>query len=313
MSNADPFLPETADEEWEEFVVPEDRSGDRLDRVLVGLIPGMGRKLAARLCDERHVLQNGFPAKKSTLLTGGTRLQVRISAWGEAQPAPDVPLDIRLEREDLVVAFKPAGLPTSAVVGRETQTLAGALLARYPEMRDIGYSRREPGVLHRLDHFTSGLVVAARSQPAFEKLRAALSSGSWKKTYLALVAPGIVESEGTILAALIPDTRSRKRVAVTNANAGQGRPSRTDYKLLRSSSTCDLVEISVGKAYRHQIRAHFASIGAPLLGDELYGGPTTRLSPRHALHASYIAWAEGSDAFEVEAPLPADLSSLLEE
>lgn len=313
MSKSDPLIPEAVDEEWEEFVVPVHLDGSRLDRVLVALIPGVGRKLATRLCDERHVLRDGSPAKKSALLASGVRLQVRISAWGEAKPAPDVPLDIRLEREDLVVAFKPAGLSTSAVVGRETQTLAGALLARYPEMRDVGYSRREPGVLHRLDHFTSGLVVAARTQPAFEKLRAGLSSGRWTKTYLALVAPGVVASEGAIEAALLPDPRNRKRVVVHEGNFGEGRASRTDYKRLRTSPTCDLVEISVSKAYRHQIRAHFASIGAPLLGDELYGGPTTRLSPRHALHASYIAWAEGNESFAVEAPLPADLSTLLEE
>lgn len=300
------------DDEWEEFVVPEEKDGDRVDRILATLIPGVGRKLAARLCDERHVLVGGYPAKKSTLLSRSTLLQVRISAWGEARPAPELPLEILLEREDLVVANKPPGLSTSALVGRETQTLAGALLARYPEMRDVGYSRRDPGVLHRLDHFTSGLVVAARTQSAFLRLRAALNSGNWTKKYLALVTPGVVSSAGVIEAALLPDPRNKKRVVVTSS-VEEGRPSRTEYRRLKTSPACDLVEISVHKAYRHQIRAHFASISAPLLGDVLYGGPPTRLSPRHALHASYIAWTEGSDSFEVEAPLPLDLSSLLED
>lgn len=301
------------DDEWEEFVVPEELDGYRLDRILADLIPGVGRKLAARLCDDRHVLSRGFPAKKSTVLDSGALIQVRISAWGEAKPAPDIPLDIRLEREDLVVAYKPPGLSTSAVVGREARTLAGALLARYPEMRDVGYGRREPGVLHRLDHFTSGLVVAARTQPAFERLRASLASGNWTKKYLALVAPGIVLGEGVIEAALVPDPRNRKRVVVVPSPVGEGRQSPTGYRRVKTAASCDLVEISVHKAYRHQIRAHFSSIGAPLLGDELYGGPPTRISPRHALHASYIAWAEESDSLEVEAPLPPDLSSLLDD
>lgn len=299
-------------DEWEELVVPEELDGERLDRILVSLLPGVGRKLAARICDERHVLLGGSPAKKSVALASGTRLEIRISAWGEAQPAPEVALDVRLVRDDLVVVLKPAGLSTCAVVGSESGTLAGALLARYPEMREVGYSRREPGILHRLDHFTSGLVVAARTQATFDKLRAALSSGEWTKRYLALVAPGIVEHEGVIEASLAPDPKNRKRV-LAHASLDEGRPSRTTYRLVRSTPHSDLVEITVDKAYRHQIRAHFASIGAPLLGDELYGGAPTRLSPRHALHASYIAWAAGSDSFEVEAPLPEDLSALLEE
>lgn len=302
----------SVNDEWEEFIVPDALGGERLDRILVSIIPGMGRKLAARLCDEHHVLLGGSPAKKSLALGSGTRLEVRISAWGEARPAPEVELDVRLERDDVVVVAKPAGLSTSAVVGSEGGTLAGALLARYPEMRDVGYSRREPGILHRLDHFTSGLIVAARTQPAFDKLRTALSHGEWTKRYLALVPAGVVKSAGVIDAALAPDPKNKRKVMAI-ASGEEGRPSRTTYRLVRSTRHCDLIEITVDKAYRHQIRAHFASVGAPLLGDELYGGPPTRLSPRHALHASYIAWAADRDSFEVEAPLPEDLSALLDE
>jgi 23S rRNA pseudouridine1911/1915/1917 synthase len=186
-------------------------------------------------------------------------------------------------------------------------------LARYPEMQGVGYGSREPGVLHRLDHHTSGLIVAARSQQAFERLRASLSAGHWTKRYLALVAPGVVSSEGIIETALAPDPRNNKKVVVVSAISGKGRPSRTEYRRLRSTANCDLIEISVDRAYRHQIRAHFASVEAPLLGDDLYGGRPTSLSPRHALHASYIACATGTDSFEVEASLPADLASLLGE
>src|SRR5690606_31901239 len=113
--------------------------------------------------DRGDVLVDDRPAKKSWLLSSNSRVLVKMAAWGEAKPAPHVPLEVRWESSEFVIVEKPAGLSTCAIVSAESNTLAGALLARYPEMRDVGYSRREPGVLHRLDHFTSGLIVAART------------------------------------------------------------------------------------------------------------------------------------------------------
>jgi len=296
-------------EEWIGFHVSENDAASRVDRLVAHAIPDVGRKLAARLCEDGHVLIDGSYAKKGMLARAGQTIQVRISAWGEALPAPDLPLNIILERDDLVVVSKDPGVPTGALVGKESGTLAGALLARYPEMRDVGYSRREPGVLHRLDNFTSGLIVAARNPETFSALRDELSRGSWKKKYLALVETMTLEDHGTIEAALAPHVKNRQMVIAVDGSISKGK---SEFTVLQRGKSCDLVEVKVSSAYRHQVRAHLAYVGAPLLGDTLYGGRATRLAPRHALHASYIACsADGVPAFEVETPLPGDLSALL--
>lgn len=300
------------EDDWEDVNIPAEYVGTRLDRALASLLPGVGRKLAAQLCDRGDVLFDDRPAKKSWILTDDSRVVVKMAPWGEAKPAPHLHLEVRWESPEFVIVEKPAGLSTCAIVSAESDTLAGALLARYPEMRDVGYSRREPGVLHRLDHFTSGLVVAARTKNAFSELHTSMLSGKWEKKYLALVAPGVLPEEGTIELSLMPDPRNRRRVIEARPEDA-GHPCHTKYRLIRRTARCDLFEVSAKRAYRHQIRAHFALLGAPLLGDEIYRGADSPMSPRHALHASYIACAMGTDLVEVESPLPLDLSRLLEE
>ncbi len=312
VSGDAPLADEAHEGTWQDVPIPQEYLGGRLDRALSALLPGVGRKLAGQLCDSGDVRVNHRPAKKSLVLSPSARVTVRVAAWGEAKPAPHVPLDVRWESPDLVIVEKPAGLSTCAIVGSETETLAGALLARYPEMQTIGYSRREPGVLHRLDRYTSGLVVAARTKESFAALCGSLKSGMWTKKYLALVGTGTVGDEGVIGVSLRTDPTNKRRVI--EAKPGQaGHPCRTEYRAIRRTPRCDLLEVSVKRAYRHQIRAHLSLVGAPLLGDEVYRGPQTSLSPRHALHASYIACATGAGLVEVESPLPADLSRLLEE
>lgn len=300
-------------EDWILLSVREEAEGKRLDRFLVEQLPGVGRKLASRLCEQGDVWLSGRRAKKSTLLPPRGEVVVRPGPWGRALPAPEVSFGTILETPDLVVAEKPPGLPSAALVNQESGTMAGALLARYPEMAGVGFSPREPGIIHRLDNDTSGLLLAARNQSTFVALRDALSSGQIQKKYLALVPPGTLpEDEGVIELALRTDERNRRRVTAVPAQGGY--PATTKFRVLERGRACDLVEAAANSAFRHQVRVHLASRGAPLLGDVLYGGDPALLPTRHALHASYIAGAaKGVPDFSAESPLPEELRALLSE
>lgn len=218
-------------------------------------------------------------------------------------PEPDAPLRVSRETEAWVIVDKPAGQACAPVAAGETGTLAQALLGHYPEMAGVGYGLREPGLVHRLDNDTSGLVWAARSEQAFVRARAALARGEVDKRYL-LVCGGELDDEGSIEAAVRTEGPT-VRVDET------GRPATTGYRVLRRMGDRCLVEASASPAVRHQVRVHFAHVGAPLLGDLRYGGRAG--PPRHALHASRIAWTGDAEVagFEVESELPDDLSALL--
>jgi 23S rRNA pseudouridine1911/1915/1917 synthase len=225
-------------------------------------------------------------------------------------------LDLVLVRGDLVIVNKPAGVPTAALRDNHTGALAGAVLAAFPEMRDVGFGPLEPGLVHRLDTFTSGLVIFARSANSFDNLRRALISGGLIKRYLAVVASTETPDKGSIDANLEPHPKSRRKVLVSPPDSRHGRPASIEFRTLQSTSRRALLEVSVGPAYRHQIRALLGFVGWPVVGDELYGAPPcSEVAPqRHALHASYIR-CEGKtiEPFEVSSRLPTDMSSLLGE
>ena len=280
----------------------------RMDVWLKENILSFSRKTAQRHCDQGRVRQGGQVVKKSTLVEPGARVEVELEADDAARAAPDVSLEIAFENEDLVVVNKPAHLPCAALVGRTQGTLAGALIHRYPQMIGVGYGRRDPGLLHRLDTETSGLVVAAKSQSAFDKLRQALVRHEWDKRYLAVVDSGRLADSGECHLPLGPHPKNKRAVQV---DLQRGRACSSSYRILSRGSSVDLVEVVAKTAYRHQVRAHMAALGAPLLGDLTYGGRPAGLAPRHALHASYIAIpTAGLEA--VTCPLPEDMRALLD-
>jgi 23S rRNA pseudouridine1911/1915/1917 synthase len=235
-----------------------------------------------------------------------------------ATPDAEAPLSVVLERTDLVVADKPAGQPCAPLRPGETGTLANALVARYPEMAALGFRPSEPGLCHRLDNDTSGLVLAARSAQSFERLIQAIRAGAMQKRYLLICPQRGLPDRGCIDVPLRPHPRDRRRVvpAETDAavGAGRGRPARTPFRVLARRAGLALVEARVSRALRHQIRAHFASIGHPLVGDRIYRSDRTELG-RHALHASQIRFGgdDQVEPFEVRSALPADLRGLLGE
>ncbi len=298
------------------FSVPEADAGERLDKLLVlrGIV--RGRRQAARLFSTGAVRVNGRRVAKAHAVGPGDDVVVEYDAGdAHARPEPGAPLRVVLERPELVVVDKPAGQPTAPLSGLELGTLANALVGRYPEMQGVGYGPLEPGLLHRLDTQTSGVVLAARRPDVFEVLRTALVQGSIVKRYLALVSGTGLAPEGDVTRPLRPHPTDRRRVVVCERPeaATAARAASTRWRVVERYADFTLVELLASRAYRHQIRVHLASLGCPLVGDQLYGAPPDpRLGTRHALHASTIAWPGKAEigGFEAEVPLPPDLAAL---
>jgi len=299
------------------FTVPTERAGQRLDKLVVAETE-LGRRRVSELFADGRVTIRGRVATKGESARADD--EVTVALRGDDRPSPEsqLALEVRLETEHFVIVAKPAGQPSAPLRG-EPGTLAGALLGRYPEMANVGHSPREPGIVHRLDTFTSGLMIAARSKDAFSRLHQALRAGALVKKYLAVVANTDLPEGGVIDSAIAPDRRNPRRVLVGETAAlrsgkNRARAAVTRWRVKQRTGEWALLEVDVSRALRHQIRAHLASLGHPIAGDQVYGGPPAPvLGERHALHASYVAWAgdETIDAFAVEEPLPPDLASLM--
>jgi 23S rRNA pseudouridine1911/1915/1917 synthase len=294
------------------FVVRPEDSGQRLDR-WIALRAGVGRRKARELCDGGFVTLDGRRGRPADTLAPGSLVELEVKS-DQAEPDPNAALDVRFETNAVVVVHKPAGQPTAPLRPFELGTLANALVARYPEMKSIGKRLREPGLVHRLDTQTSGLVVACRTADAFLRLDRALSNGKLEKRYLAIAESVSLADEGFIDSALAPDPRRRGRVVTAeSARSRYARSSHTRYRIVERRGSLVLIELGMQRGFRHQIRAHLAALGAPLVGDRLYGGrPWPEQPERHALHASYVAWAgDGTLAgFEVDADMPPDMREL---
>lgn len=293
--------------------------GSRLDKALVTLLPGASRAKVKRAIDEGQVRVNGRRAAKGALVKSGDVLSVasELDAAPDCTPTPDAPLDVRFETEKLVVVYKPAKTPTAPLRAGEIGTLANALLGRYPSMAGVGFSAREPGLLHRLDNDTSGLLVAAKDSDSFAALRDAMHAGHVEKHYLLLCAEAELADSGTISFPLANHPKDQKRVMACihprDVMRNEPRPATTEYEVVRRVGAHALVRAKASMALRHQIRVHFAAIEHPLYGDVLYGGAPLPGLERHALHAERLrhAHADAALSFDVSAELPADLQAVL--
>lgn len=298
-------------------IAPGD-AGERLDVVVVRALKGSaGRARVRDLFESGAVLVQGRVATKGWRARPGDVLTVRLESLGaSAVPEPDAALDVRLERDDLVVVYKNAGQATAPIHPGEVGTLANALVARYPEMAGVGYGPREPGILHRLDTDTSGLVLAARAARSFDLLSRALRGGTLRKEYLLICElAGLADSGVIDIPIGVEGKQSRRVIACIRAEEVRRcnpRPARTSYRIHEQHGRWALVLAEAPKAVRHQLRAHFAAIDHPLAGDALYGGDTGAIG-RHALHAHAIAWdgKSGFEPFEVRSDLPDDMATVL--
>jgi 23S rRNA pseudouridine1911/1915/1917 synthase len=309
-----------------ELVVPESLDGVRLDKAITELLPELSRARVKRAIELGAVRVNGRRQPKGGIVATKDVILIDIAQVADAPAVatPGAPLRVVLETAQIIVVDKPAGQPTAPLRPGETGTLVNALLGQYPELVPdglggfIGHSPREPGIIHRLDTETSGVVVAARTAEAFTTLKTALKEGRLDKRYLLLCAEQGLPDEGTIEFPLANHPKDQRRVQACihprDVMRYEPRPACTRYKVLQRSGTWALVEAKVDKALRHQIRAHFSAIDHPLAGDELYGGPVIRALGRHALHAASVAYGGGSgiDAFEASVPLPKDIAIILE-
>ncbi len=289
-----------------------DEAGERLDRYLVRALPDVSRSQVQRWIRQGRVTLDGEAARPGTPVRPGMRVTVQIPPppSDEVPPQP-IPLDVVYEDDDLLVVNKPAGMVVHPAHGHRQGTLVNALLARYPGLA-VGDAGR-PGIVHRLDKDTSGLVVVAKTEAALAHLRAQFKSRQVQKTYLVLVHGRPPTPEGIIEAPVGRDPRQRQRMAVVPG----GRAARTRYRLLEDLGDYSLLAVWPETGRTHQIRVHLAWLGVPVAGDRVYGRgrrAVRRLGlARQFLHAWRLAFERpgGRGRLELEAPLPADLQEVL--
>ncbi len=324
--------------------VSSEAKGQRLDQFLVAQLEGVSRSRVQLLIDQGDVLVNGLREKASLKLRGGEQIDVT----GEPHPAPlkaaaeDIPLDVVYEDADLAVINKPAGMMVHAGSGqsedaRSRGTLVNALLFRFKALSATGGDLR-PGIVHRLDKDTSGLIVVAKNDRTHAALAEMFSSRQIKKTYIALVQGALERPKGTINASVGRDPLRRTRM--TAKPLGDARTAVTHYEVVRRLANrfgkFTLIKIRIETGRTHQIRVHMASIGHPVVGDTLYGGAgqlTDQLASqaatskaarrkseperlklgRNFLHAAQLEFPHPRTGklLQLEAPLPAELETFL--
>lgn len=296
--------------------VPTALAGERLDRA-VALLTGLARAEAARLVDAGRVrVGNEVVTVRSRRLRAGEVVEVDLpEAAGAAEPAPDpsVVVPVVHADRDVIVVDKPAGLVVHPGAGHRTGTLVQGLLARFPELAGVGDPSR-PGIVHRLDRGTSGLLVVARSQRAYALLTRQLAARRVERRYQALVRGHMPAPAGVIDAPIGRSVRDRARMAVS---AG-GRTARTHYEVAAAfgePEPLSLIVCRLETGRTHQIRVHLAAVGHPVVGDERYGG-RTRAVPldRPFLHAAELGFEHPATGEQVRfsAALPADLQAVLD-
>ena len=304
-----------------EVTVTVELNGARLDKAIVALVEGASRARVKRAIEEGTVSVNGRIIAKGGVVKEGDRILVDPELGSVATPCiaePDAPLNVRYESPKLLIVDKPAGQPTAPIRSDETGTLANAIAGHHPELVGIGYSPREPGIVHRLDNETSGVVVVARDAKSFELLRDALQFEKLGKEYLLVCASENLPDQGTIEYPITNHPKDTRRVYPCihprDVMRYAPRPATTSYRVERRVGPWALVRAEAARAVRHQLRAHFAAIEHPLAGDVLYGGVAVPGLERHALHAARISYDGGGDAalaFDVSSPLPDDMAKLV--
>jgi 23S rRNA pseudouridine1911/1915/1917 synthase len=297
-----------------EFVVSADEAGTRLD-AFVAAHAGVSRAAAARSISEGSVRVDGKPASKSLRVLNGMSIAVSLrESDDEAGPKPeDIPVRIVYEDEQLLVVSKPAGLVVHPAPGHASATLVNALLAR-DGAAPAGGDALRPGIVHRLDAGTSGLMIVAKDEPTHAALTEALAARAVSRVYLALV-DGVPDTDtATIDAPIGRSPRDRKKMAVV---AG-GRPAVTEIKVLEKQGETALVEARPVTGRTHQIRVHLKAAGHPVVGDSVYGRNRKLAAAlgldRLFLHAARLSFEHPSTGarIELEDPLPADLQAALE-
>jgi 23S rRNA pseudouridine1911/1915/1917 synthase len=331
--------------------VPDDAAGQRLDAWLVTQLEGVSRARVQLLLTQHSVLVNGEPAKRSLRLEGGEQIEVlREPVLPPLRAVPEeIPLTIVYEDDDLSVIDKPAGMLVHAGAGardesdedgepvvdsRNTGTLVNALLHHYQQLSTAGGELR-PGIVHRLDRQTSGLIIVARNDAAHLKLSEMFAERKLRKTYLALVHGEVEKANGTINAPIGRDMIRRTRMTTRRTSGNRSAIShyKVEQRLTTRFGKFTLLKVRIETGRTHQIRVHLSSIGHSIVGDTLYGAPQviradaeqkvmkksrrraldTLSLDRNFLHAAELVFAHPRTGAQIElsSPLPPELADLL--
>ena len=283
----------------------------RLDTFLTAHLRAHSRSHIKALIETGHITVDGGTAKPALHLRRGQRVEVVVPPSPPATVAPeDISLPVVFEDEHLLVINKPPALTVHPGAGRPSGTLVNAVLARVPGLARVG-SRQRPGIVHRLDKDTTGLLVVAKTSVAYASLSSQVARRTVNRTYLALVHGVLPHEERTITAPIGRHPRHRTRMAVVP----RGREAITRYRVLERLARYTLVEAHLVTGRTHQIRVHFAHIGHPVAGDPVYAGRPDELGiGRQALHAHRLQFVHPASGKEMafEAPPPADFTAAVE-
>ena len=284
--------------------------GERLDRFLAAHLLHLSRARLQGLVRKGWVTVNGLAGKPALILKRGDQVQVAVPPLEPVElTAEEIPLEVVYQDADLMIVDKPAGLPVHPGAGHPRHTLVNALLALCDDLSGIGGELR-PGIVHRLDKDTSGLMIVAKKDAVHQQLAQQLKERTITKRYLALVVGTPHPPEGVVDAPLARDPVHRKRMAVVP----QGREAMTRYRVQEVLGEFSLLEVSPVTGRTHQIRVHLASIGHPIAGDGLYTRRRVPFVERQFLHACYLGFEHPTTGTPMEftSGLPADLQQALE-
>lgn len=293
-----------------DLTVPKLYDPKRFDAYLTEALAGrISRSQAKAGIEKAAVLLNGKPARARDLVREGDRIQGELVSEEKWPLEPEnIPLKVIYEDDSLIVIDKPVGLVVHPGAGNKKGTLVHALLGRNSRLSSVGEAQR-PGIVHRLDKDTSGVIVVAKDNIAHRKLQSQFASHSLSKTYLALVKGRLDYEEGRLEQAIARDPKVRQKMAVSREDSA--RPAQTLYKVLKRYKYATLVQVQLITGRTHQIRVHMQHLGHPVVGDVLYG---TGNAPRLALHASKIEFLHPKTGkmMKFESPMPAEMKAMVE-
>ena len=300
--------------------ITEEQSGLRLDSILAAAA-GLSRSAAAKLIAAGLVTLCGRTADKNDRPAAGEELCYELPTPREVETvAQDIPLDVVYEDGDLLVINKPCGMVVHPAAGNEEGTLVNALLYHCGDGLSGINGEKRPGIVHRIDKDTSGLLAVAKNDAAHRSLAAQLEDHSMHRTYYALVNGGFSQDEGTVDLPIGRHPRDRKKMAVLRAGEGHSRRAVTHYRVLRRFGRVTYLRLQLETGRTHQIRVHMSHLGHPLLGDTVYGGGHTPFEKKHAallcgqcLHAGELAFKHPTtgEAVCFSCPLPPSFERLL--
>lgn len=296
-------------------IIYQEKYGCRIDKFLKDTSDlGMSRNQIADQIKLGNVLVNGKKIKPKYILRENDAISINSKQIKDdnIRPNKNINLDIIFSDENIIAINKPAGLQVHPDFHEKKNTLANALIAKFPEIKNVGEDPMRPGIMHRLDRDTSGIIIVAKNQKVFLELKNKFKAREIEKKYWAIIF-GKLEKSGTINKPLARAASYKKQVIAGKKTKTKIREALTRYNVLKTGDNFSLVEVSPKTGRMHQIRVHLASIGHPIVGDDLYKMKNIKTAdaPRQMLHAKSIKFSLLGKNYELEAALPQDLQDFL--